>query len=119
VFKERGLTGATAQKAATFYVHLAQHVGLPVSLYFTQGRAASSGNGPTRRAVRRRTRSAVLEAETAPRESVETLDKKRSAYIDLLMKLADRTDGELPPPELLDRIERALGYKNGGTKDLL
>ena len=50
---------------------------------------------------------------------METLDKKRSAYIDLLMKLADRTDGELPPPELLDRIERALGYKNGGTKDLL
>lgn len=119
VFKERGLTGATAQKAATFYIHLAQHVGLPVSQYFTQGRAAGSGNGPTRRAVRRRTRPAVLEVETGtPPEPVETLDKKRSAYIDLLMKLADRTDGELPPPELLDRIERALGYKDGGTKDL-
>lgn len=85
-----------------------------------RGRAASSGNDPTHRAVRRRTRSAVLEAETAtPGEPVETLDEKRSAYIDLLMKLADRTDGELPPPELLDRIERALGYKNGRTKDSL
>ena len=118
VFRERGLTGATAQKAATFYIHLAQYVGLPVSQYFTQGRAASSGSGATRRPVRRRARPAPLEVvETGPPPApVETLDKKRSAYIDLLMRLADRQDGELPPAELLDRIERALGYEEKGDQ---
>lgn len=118
VFKERGLTGATAQKATTFYIHLAQHVGLPVSQYFTQSRAASSGNGTARRVARRRNRPAVLDVETVPpQDPIETLDKKRGAYIDLLMRLADRQDGELPPTELLDRIERALGYEERGDKN--
>lgn len=43
------------------------------------------------------------------------LDSKWSAYIDLLMKLADHSDGDLPPAELLDRIERALGYEERGS----
>ncbi|MGH8574399.1 MAG: hypothetical protein ACREX8_17745 [Gammaproteobacteria bacterium] len=76
VFKERGLSGATAQKAATFYIHLAQHVGLPVSQYFTQSRGASSGNGTTRRATRRRNRPAVPDVQTVPpQDPAETLDK--------------------------------------------
>lgn len=119
VIRGRGLSGATADRAASFFVHLARYVDLPVSPYFAQGRsnsAANGSNGSARRAGRPRRRAAALEAPvTTPSQ---TLDAKRSAYIDLLMKLANREDGELPPEELLDRIERALGYQERVDKPM-
>lgn len=118
LIRERGLSGATAEKAITFFLHLAEYTALPVSPYF-KGRSTSAGNGTgatARRAGRLRRRPAEVQPETVSPQT-ETLDTKRSSYIDLLMKLASRSDSELPPPELLDRIERALGYQEKTDTD--
>lgn len=114
LIRERGLNGATADKAATFFVHLSDYTGLPISPYFTQGRRPSAVNGAgasARRTGRSRRRPPGEQTEAPAVPRTETLEAKRSAYVDLLMKLASRNEGELPPPELLDRIERALGYR--------
>jgi hypothetical protein len=122
VIRGRGLSGATADRAASFFVHLARHVDLPVSAYFAQGRSSSSANGSNgsaRRAGRpRRRATAAAQVEAPVTTSSHSLGTKRSAYIDLLMKLANREDGELPPEELLDRIERALGYQEKVEKPM-
>jgi hypothetical protein len=123
LMRERGLSGATADKAASFFMHLADYTELPISQYYRQRRSTSAANGPRpngrRRAGGGRTGRPASQAEVpAALPPNNTLDVKRSAYVDLLMKLADREDGEMPPEELLDRIERALGYQEEVDKPM-
>lgn len=111
VFRRGGLSGATVTKAVAFYLGLAEYLDLPVSKYFTRTRStAGSGGSSPRRTIRRKRPQAKVEP---PRQAQDAspLDAKKSAYIDMLMNLAANNDGVVQT-DLLDRIERALGYEN-------
>ena len=122
-FSATGLSGASITKATTFYLGLADYVGLPVSPYFKRGPVRSpTGNGSTTRRSSRR-KKPLGSPEPPPVQQVQQqpdpIGVKRSAYIDLLMKLVERNaeNGQVQQ-DLLDRLERALGYetspKQGG-----
>lgn len=118
ILRERGLSGATGRKAATFYTHLADYAALPVSPYFTQTRASSTSNAPARK--QRRKKPVVAEVPpvevqvdpvTVQTPAATSHDAQKAAYISMLMDLA-KTSGASdggPSPDLLDRIERMLG----------
>lgn len=111
-FKSRGLTGATVQKAIGFYLALAEDVGMEVSPHFHRRRVVIvTGNG-TRRTTRKRKAKEEPAADVPVRTlppTVTSMETKKSAYIDMLMTLAQKSE-EAVPAELLDRIERALGF---------
>ena len=114
VFRSTGLSGASITKAITFYVGLAEYVDLPVSPYFKKGKIRSSSAGGGSRSSRRRRSSSASDTQPVqvPQSTPSPMDQKRSAYIDLLMKLATQSgeQGEVQD-KLLDRLERALGYE--------
>jgi hypothetical protein len=123
IFRSTGLNGGSLTKAITFYVGLAEYVGLPISPYFKLGRiriSQASGNS-SRRSPRRRKVSSSGESalhSTNPPASALPLEEKKSAYIDLLMKLAEQSGdkGEIKE-SLLDRLERALGYETSSQEE--
>jgi hypothetical protein len=113
-FTASGLSGGSIPKATSFYLSLSEYVGLPVSPFFkkTAGRS-TSGNGAGRRPARRK--KVPDQSERPPNKEPErqpdSLATKRSAYIDLLMKLTEQSAGDGQIQEnLLNRLERALGY---------
>jgi hypothetical protein len=115
VFRTSGLSGSSLNKAVTFYVGFAEYVGLPLSPYFKQGAARPSNGSSTtpRRSSRRRKSTAVSEASPASTQAPPPpIEVKKSAYIDLLMKLVESgaASGEVQT-DLLDRLELALGYR--------
>lgn len=119
VFRVAGLSGESLTKAINFYVGLADYVNLPVSPFFkrpTVRVSTGSGNGPRRTSSRRRKPSNVpVEPPAAQgQQSVSPIEEKRSAYIDLLMKLAEQSgaNGGEVQQDLLNRLERALGYES-------
>jgi hypothetical protein len=111
VFRERGLSGATVQKAITFFLGMAEDVGVELSPHFKKGRV-SAGNGTTRRRATKRTEQPT--PPPAPPAVQQTEDNSpealRAKYVNLLMKKVEASESELPA-DLLDRIERALGYE--------
>lgn len=123
VFRSQGISGATVQKAVSFFLAFADHVGYQLSPHIKPLRLTSS-KGSTRR--RRPPRSAtsgrvVDQTHQEPmtlHKPVETLDAKKAQYIDLLMDLAKSgaKDGELAD-SLLDRIERSLNMASPPTTE--
>jgi hypothetical protein len=117
VFRARGISGATVTKAITFYLALAEYVGIEISPFFKT--TNFSGNGGRRPARKRPSAPApppVVQPATAPQVSME--EQKKSAYIDLLMELAKGGDGSssgTDRQDLLDRIERAIGIPGTPT----
>lgn len=117
VFRATGLNGASVTKAITFYLGLAEYAELPVSPFFkkTTSRPSGGNGGGARRSTARRRRTASqpeLPPAPSPRESVGSLDEKKGAYIDLLMRLAEQsTEKSDVQADLLNRLERALGYE--------
>lgn len=116
-FRATGLSGESVTKAISFYMSLADYTGLPVSPFFRRapGRTTSSSANGARRASTRRKKPPVSSEPTVPpvvHRPVDSLGEKKSAYIDLLMKLAEQSGekGEVQA-DLLDRLERALGYE--------
>lgn len=128
VLRDRGLSGATVRKAVTFFIGMADDMGVPYSPHFKKART-SSGNGTTRRRTKK-----VTEPVPAPAPPVQQKEQDNSSealrakYINLLMtKVEQAGDGQLDA-DLLNRIERALGFEEQqhvttateevGTKDL-
>jgi hypothetical protein len=117
VFRNRGLTGATVEKAITFYLGMAQDLGFELSPHFRKGRPPTS-NGAARRRRPQKTaeRTPPPPPPTQQRTNSQptTLEEQKAAYVTMLMDLAKREDmsGDAQPA-LLDRIERALGI--GGS----
>jgi hypothetical protein len=110
-FEERGLTGDPQRKAITFYLHAATYAGLPVSKNFPPVRGVRAGT-VTRapRKARAKKSGGQGEGDNGGEQKAQTaLDEKRAAYIDLLMKKAD--ESEQMDSDLLDRIEKLLGWK--------
>jgi hypothetical protein len=99
LFQARGLHGESIRPAVAFYLHLAHLTGLPVSPRFRRVPRDCTG-------LPARPPAATARPTLAP----DVLAERRSAYIDLLMRLAARS-GERSgrvPEELLDRLDRAL-----------
>jgi hypothetical protein len=124
VFRERGLSGATVQKAITFFTGMADDIGAEVSPLFKKGRVvAAAGNGTRKRRIKivkppPPPTPATPHASGKP-QTVE--EQQKAAYVTMLMELAK--NGDTANQEgLLDRIERALGIGAGppaqGDSDL-
>lgn len=125
VFRKRGLGGDTVQKGIAFYLQMAEAAGVPTSKYFKQ-RISGGSNGS--RKTRKRADAPPPSDPSADQQagpkvtSADGVEAKKLAYIDLLMKMAEGTSSDDgPKPELLDRIERALGMQrettSGGAPD--
>ncbi len=109
VFRDRGLSGDTIQKAISFFLAMAADVDVEVSPLFKKGRVAATSNGGRRR------KAAKPDAKPASPPPVHhhtnSAEQQRSKYVEMLMDLATKSDGPVQT-DLLDRIERALGYDN-------
>jgi hypothetical protein len=114
-FRARGLSGATVDKAITFYLGLADYVGFPVSPFFRRGRASSGGASTAPRKVGRKRKTVTVpqvpaEASLPAQPAVRPAEVQKSAYVEMLMEMArSAPPGDPAHADLLDRIERALG----------
>lgn len=104
VFRTRGISGATVQKAISFFLSMAEDVGVEVSSHFRTGRAVSTSTPRKRAAKKTAVKDVAPPAPPAPR--VTSAEAQKAKYIDMLMELASK--GDTPQADLLDRIERAL-----------
>jgi len=114
VFRTRGLSGATIQKAIAFFLGMAEDVGVDISPHFKKGRAVATSNSGTRRRTKRALPappSPPAGPTPPPPPSVSTAEQQKVKYVDMLMALVQSAEPGAQP-ELLDRIERALGYDN-------
>ncbi|MFC5066185.1 hypothetical protein [Actinomycetospora atypica] len=127
-FTQQGISGSTLQKAISFYLNLAEYANLPVSKYFSRTKPRPASNprpggrqraGTTRRTTVR-TKNYPIDAalpsatpveEAAAPSGSTPLAEKRLEYIDMLMGLVRDPRGESVQLDLLDRIERLLGYE--------
>lgn len=106
VFNERGITGATVDKAIGFYLHLLDYVGIPYSGHFKKRRPSNGG------AARRR--KPITPAEPPPvvhhKPKMSTEEEQKAAYVQTLLDLAKKegADAQLQD-RIFDRIEKALG----------
>lgn len=124
VFRERGLSGATVQKAITFFLGMADDLAVPLSPHFKKGRAAASNGGNRKRRPVKSQTSAPAPTPHVVEHKSTSVEAQKAAYVNMLMELATKDDSESNTQQaLLDRIEKALGIggqsnAEGGTKDL-
>ncbi|WP_344080722.1 hypothetical protein [Nostocoides veronense] len=118
LFRAKGITGATVQKAISFYLSFAEYAGYPTSPFFKKGRITNSGgNGSTARRARKKATAptVVTPAPVAvhqPTTGRTVEEEQKAKYIDLLMKLAAPTEGGGDiNADILDRIERMLNVE--------
>lgn len=124
VFRERGLSGATVQKAISFFVGMAEDLGIELSPHFKKGRAvAASGSSRKRRATKSPATPASAPTQHSLEPKLTSVEAQKAAYVNMLMDLAkqDHAEGDTQQA-LLDRIEKALGIglpsaSAGGTTD--
>jgi hypothetical protein len=109
VFRARGLSGATVDKAISFYLGFTDYVDVAVSPHFKKGRAAASNGSGRRRRQPKPVLAATPVGHPTPVKPAGSAEQQRVQYVDMLMGLAKEADGETQT-DLLDRIERALGF---------
>jgi hypothetical protein len=105
IFGTYGLGGDTLRKATTFYLHAAEYAKLPISRFVKVRKVTP------RKASGSRARTRAVEPPTAlpsGEDQPEPLSELRRDYIKTLMDRAF-ANGE-PNADLLDRVERLLGY---------
>ena len=107
IFSEFNLSGDTLRKAMTFYLHAAEYAGLPISRYVKVRKTAPRRAPGPRRTVAKG-KSEFPTAPTPPAVA-EPITDLRKEYIQKLMERALTAEGKADA-ELLDRIERLLGY---------
>ncbi len=114
------IDGDVLKKAVRFFVHAASDAGKTLSPYITNSTRGTGRTTSRPRARAQRSRTAATPAAVAStplpseEESFEMLSDLRREYVKTLMEKAF-ANGE-PNAELLDRIERLLGYDETGTK---
>jgi len=110
VFRARGLSGATVQKAITFLFGMAEDVGVELSPHFKKSRASASQGGARRRRTSKGTRPAPAPTPNPVRSKATTVDEQKAAYVNMLMELAKKENAEADlQKDLMNRIEKALG----------
>jgi hypothetical protein len=114
VFRKRGLGGATVQKAAAFFLSMAQDVGVEVSPHFKKS-GTPSGNGGVRKRRAPKTQQQIP-APPPPRgpPKTTTVEEQKAAYVTMLMDLAKNSQDDTVQDSILNRIERALGIGEEG-----
>ncbi|GGD15540.1 DUF5343 domain-containing protein [Nocardioides daphniae] len=125
VFRDRGLSGATVQKAITFFLGMADDVGVELSPHFKKGRVAASNGGSRKRRAAKTAPAAPTPAPTphVVEPKVSSVEAQKAAYVNMLMDLATKDNADANSQQtLLDRIEKALGIgapgAGGGPTDL-
>jgi len=108
VFAQFNVSGDTLRKAMTFYLHAAEFAGLPISRYVKLRKVAPRRPPMAPRRLRPGTPAPSAADLHVPPELTAELRKE---YDSKLMERA-LADGE-PNAELLNRIERLLGYPTG------
>lgn len=112
VFAELNVSGDTLRKAMSFYLHAARFANIPISRYMKLRAAPRRTSGGQRKASAAPARPPVVAGNASARRRQNhqqgPLSDLRKTYIEKLMEkaLADGT----PDTELLDRVERLLGY---------
>lgn len=118
VFAEFNVSGDTLRKAMSFYLHAARFANTPISRYVKLRATPRRVPGGQRKASAAPARPPVAGNASVRRRQdhqQEPLSELRKAYIEKLMEraLADGT----PDTELLDRVERLLGYATENEPD--
>lgn len=112
VFNERGISGATVDKAIAFYLHMLEYLGIPYSPHFKKRRTSNAASRRRKPAPKNET---FFAPPAPPKPKVSTEDEQRAAYVQTLLELAkDGTDPGLQD-RIFDRIERALGIGCGSA----
>jgi hypothetical protein len=111
LFRDRyGVRGSTQRKAISFFLKAAEHGGVEVSPLFKTPRATSSSGTP-RKPRKGKSNSddkiKVKVEEKTERTPPSDMDTLRARYVEMLMTKAQE-EGDA---DLLDRIERLLGYE--------
>lgn len=102
--------GSTRGKSIAFFLAAAKYGDVSVSQHFkTPKRTSSNGSSPKRKPKGKTPPPA--DPPTPP--ATTSLDKAKSAYVELLLKKADSEDQM--DSDLLDRIERVIGFGEGKT----
>lgn len=104
-----GLSGDTLRKATAFYLHAAKFSGHPISKHFKVPSFIARTTGPRRSSASSRVVEDVEELDTP----ADPISDAKNRYIEMLLDKASKAD-ELDTT-LLDRIEKLLGYPNGGS----
>lgn len=107
---EYQLNGATARKAATFFVSAATYAGIPLSPHIKP--KAAPGTSASRRPVRRKRNVGQNDGPPVQQDGTPSdKDRMLREYFDLLVEKAKQV--EKPDSELLNRIERVIGIEVG------
>jgi hypothetical protein len=102
------LNGATARKAATFFVSAATYAGIPLSPHIKP--KAGPGTSAPRRPVRRKRNAGQNDGLPIQQDGTPSdKDRMLREYFELLVEKAKKV--EKPDSELLNRIERVIGIE--------
>ena len=101
-----GLNGATARKAASFFVAAAMYAELPLSPHITPSRKPSAG---PRKATSGGRRSRVTEQQPPTDTPTDPTRDMKRVYFELLVSKAK--DSQELDTGILDRIERLVGLE--------
>lgn len=116
VFAERGITGATVDKAIAFYLHLLDYLGFPYSANFKKRRPSNGGS--RRRKQIPKSEGSTPNVPPPPPQKITTEQEQKAKYVEMLMQLAAKDDAAVDlQKDLLDRIEKALGIGKADPRD--
>jgi hypothetical protein len=115
---EYQLNGATARKAATFFVSAATYAGIPLSPHIKPkaGPGTSASASTSRRPARKRRNVGQNDGPPVQQDGTPSdKDRMLREYFELLVEKAKQADK--PESDLLNRIERVIGIeaKENGT----
>lgn len=109
VIKSYGLNGATARKAASFYLAAATYAGIPLSPHIKPSRTGGGSGTGTRRTTRRKP---PPRTEQPPPEAPATNGKSMTErYFDLLAARAEKAATDKDVSDLFDRMEKLVGLE--------
>lgn len=114
-FRKMGITGSTVDRAISFFLTLAEDLGLPTSPHFKKiASQPANGSRPRRRktAAKGVTPAPPPPADQAPPTAMSA-EAQKASYVQMLMDLAKGAEDD-NQKDLLDRIERALGLAAQG-----
>jgi hypothetical protein len=93
VFQDRGLSGATVDKAIAFYIHMLDYLEMPYSSHFKKRRPS---NGGTRRRAAKKVADPTPPPPPPVKPKTSLEEEKKAAHLDALLELSKRdgTDAE-------------------------
>lgn len=107
---EYQLNGATARKAATFFVSAATYAGIPLSPHIKPKAGPGTSTSASRRPARKKRSVAQNDGPPVQQDGTSSdKDRMLREYFELLVEKAKQV--EKPESDLLNRIERVIGIE--------